>query len=175
VASWGWLQSLFFIVCINQSHFFLSLFSSTSMIFFNFYLHNIMGGEEEWGGQLGVASWGWLQTPFFIVCLNQGHFFSKSFFINLYGFFRIFFLSKYHRERSGGRVVQEHECPKESLKLSLPGSCQNLISIFKSNPADFGRSQVTQWSEVDVDSGKVAHWWCVPNFKSRIKKIKKFE
>jgi hypothetical protein len=31
------------------------------------------------GGQLGVASWGWLQSPFFIVCLNQGHFFLSLF------------------------------------------------------------------------------------------------
>jgi hypothetical protein len=32
-----------------------------------------------------------------------------------------------------------------------------LISIFKLNPADFGRTWVTRWSEVDADSGKVAH------------------
>jgi hypothetical protein len=55
-------------------------------------------------------------------------------------------------------VIQEHECPKKSLMLSLPGSCQDLISIFKSNPADFGHSRVTRWSEVDAVSGKVAHW-----------------
>ena len=32
------------------------------------------------GGQLGFAA------AFSIVCLNQGHFFPKSFFINFYGF-----------------------------------------------------------------------------------------
>jgi hypothetical protein len=32
----------------------------------------------HWGGQLGVASWGWLQSPLFIVCL-KAIFFSKSF------------------------------------------------------------------------------------------------
>jgi hypothetical protein len=59
---------------------------------------------------------------------------------------------------SGGRVIQEPECPNKSLRLSLPKSCQNLISIFKSNPADFGRSQASRWSEVDAESKKVAHW-----------------
>ena len=59
-----------------------------------------MGREEKWGCQLGVVSWGWLQSPFFIVCLNQGHFFSKSFFINFYDFFPIFF-SKHYVERGG--------------------------------------------------------------------------
>jgi len=59
---------------------------------------------------------------------------------------------------SGGRVIQELECPKESLKLILPGSCQNLISILESNPVDFGLSWASRWSEVDADSGKVAHW-----------------
>jgi hypothetical protein len=57
-----------------------------------------MGREEEWGSQQGVASLGWLQSPFFIVRLNQDHFFSKSFFINFYNFFRI---SEYHGERGG--------------------------------------------------------------------------
>jgi hypothetical protein len=40
-------------------------------------------GVASWGGQLewpaGVASLGWLQPSFFIVCLNQGHFFPKFF------------------------------------------------------------------------------------------------
>jgi hypothetical protein len=60
VASWGWLQSLFFIVCLKQGHFFLSLFSSISMNFFDFleffeknfeifFLQNIMGrGKVGW-------------------------------------------------------------------------------------------------------------------------------
>jgi hypothetical protein len=56
---------------------------------------------------------------------------------------------------SGGRVI--HECPKESLKWSFPGSCQNLVSILKSNPSDFGQSRAMRWSEVDANSGKVAH------------------
>jgi hypothetical protein len=29
-------------------------------VFFFFFLQNIMGREEEWVGQLEVASWGWL-------------------------------------------------------------------------------------------------------------------
>jgi hypothetical protein len=53
----------------------------------------------------------------------------------------------------------EHAGPPLGLIVAnLPESCQNLISIFKSNPAYFGRSRVTGWSEVDADSGKVAHW-----------------
>jgi hypothetical protein len=65
-----------------------------------------MGREEEWGGQLGVASWGWLQSPFFIVCLNQGHFISESFFINFYDFLDFFSLkiSWGERWRVAGRV-----------------------------------------------------------------------
>jgi hypothetical protein len=38
-----------------------------------------MGREEEWGDQLGVASLGWLQSPFFIVCLNQGNSFVSDY------------------------------------------------------------------------------------------------
>jgi hypothetical protein len=39
-----------------------------------------------------------------------------------------FVSSKYHGERGGegGRVIWEHESPKKSLRLSLPGSYQNL-------------------------------------------------
>jgi ribosomal protein L29 len=44
------------------------------------------------------------------------------------------------------------------ILANLPGSCKNLISIFKSNLADFGRSRVSRWSEVNTDSEKVAHW-----------------
>jgi hypothetical protein len=79
VANWGWLQSPFFIVCLYQGHFFLSYFSSISMIFSNVFLQTIKGKEEEWGGQLGVTSLGSLQCPFLIVCLNQGHFFLSLF------------------------------------------------------------------------------------------------
>jgi hypothetical protein len=68
-----------------------------SLNFLNFFLQN-MGRDKKLGGQLGVASWGWLQSPFFIVCLNQGHFFSNFFFINFYDFFE-FFSSKYHEKR----------------------------------------------------------------------------
>jgi hypothetical protein len=50
---------------------FLSLFSSISMVFSNFFLQNIMGKEVG----------------------------------------------------SGGRVIQESECPNRSLRLSLPESC----------------------------------------------------
>jgi hypothetical protein len=84
-----------------------------------------------------------LQSLFFIVCLNQGHFFSKFFSIS----FLEFFLSQNIMGReagSGGRVIQKHECPKESLKLSLPGSYQNLISILESNPVNFGQSLATR-------------------------------
>jgi hypothetical protein len=60
-----------------------------------------MGREEDWGSQLGVASWGSLQSPFYIVCLNQGHFFLSLFSsISMISF--EFFSSKYHRDR--GRV-----------------------------------------------------------------------
>jgi hypothetical protein len=31
---------------------------------------------------------------------------------------------------SGGRVIQEHESPKKSLRLSLPGSYQNFITYW---------------------------------------------
>jgi hypothetical protein len=50
-----------------------------------------MGREEECGGQLGVASWGWLQSPFFIVCHNLGHFFLSLFLSITIHFFGIFF------------------------------------------------------------------------------------
>jgi hypothetical protein len=53
VATWGWLQSPFFIVCLKQGHFFLSFFSSIFMNFLNFFLQNIMGREKKWGGHLG--------------------------------------------------------------------------------------------------------------------------
>jgi hypothetical protein len=59
-----------------------------------------MGREKKWGGQMGGGQMGWLQYPFFIVCVNQGHFFSKSFSINFYDFFE-FFSSEYHGERGG--------------------------------------------------------------------------
>jgi hypothetical protein len=73
---------------------------------------------------------------------------------------------------SEGRVIQEHKCLKESLKRSLPGSCQNLISILESNSADFGQSRATRLSEVDADSRKVAHWGAggvcqISNLKSK--------
>jgi hypothetical protein len=61
-----------------------------------------MGREEKWGGQVGLASLGWLQSPFFIVCLNKGHFFSKSFFINFYDLFEFF-----HQNIMGREVVSE--------------------------------------------------------------------
>jgi hypothetical protein len=51
VASWGWLQSPFFIVCHNQGHFFLSVFSSITMIFIELFSQNIMGREVESGGK----------------------------------------------------------------------------------------------------------------------------
>jgi hypothetical protein len=38
-----------------------------------------MRREEKWGCQLGVASLGWLQSSFFIACLNQGHIFLSLF------------------------------------------------------------------------------------------------
>jgi hypothetical protein len=69
--------------------------------FFEFFSSNIMGREKKWGGQLGVASLGWLQSPFFIVCLDQGHFFSNFSFINFYDFFKLF-SSEYHGERGEG-------------------------------------------------------------------------
>jgi hypothetical protein len=55
-------------------------------------------------------------------------------------------------------VILFYEYPKESLKLSLPGSCQNPIGILEFNFVDFGQSRVTGWSEVDANSVKVAHW-----------------
>jgi hypothetical protein len=57
----------------------------------------------------------------------------------------------------GGRVKLEHECPKESLKLSLPGSCKILISILESNPDHFSLSRPMRLSEVDADAAKVTH------------------
>jgi hypothetical protein len=90
-----------------------------------------MGREVEWGGQLGLASWGWLQSPFFIVCLNQGHFFLSLFSSISMIFFKLFY-SKYHGERGGewGRIIQDHESPNKSLSLSLPGSYQNFITYW---------------------------------------------
>jgi hypothetical protein len=55
-------------------------------------------GVRPWDGQLGVATWGWLQSPFFIVCLKQGHFF-LSFFSSIFMNFFEFLSSKYHGER----------------------------------------------------------------------------
>jgi hypothetical protein len=69
------------------------------MIFFEFFFSNILGGEEEWGGQMGVASWGWLQSPFLIVCLNQSHFFLSLLSTISIISFRICF-TKYHGERA---------------------------------------------------------------------------
>jgi hypothetical protein len=119
VASWGWLESPFFTVCLNQGHFFLSLFPSMSLIFFKSISSKYYGergrvgwpaggsqlGVASWwwpaeGGQLGVASSSWLQSPFFIVCLNQGHFFLSLFSsISMINF--EFLSSKYHVERGG--------------------------------------------------------------------------
>jgi hypothetical protein len=83
MASWGWLQSPFFIVCLKQGHFFLSLFPSISMIFFEFVSQNIMGTEEE----------------------------------------------------SGEKV---YKYKNMNAHRNLPESCQNLISILESNPAHIG-------------------------------------
>jgi hypothetical protein len=100
------------------------------MNFLVFFLQNIMR-EEKWGGQLGVASLGWMQPSFFIVCLNQGHSFPKSFpksfFINFYDSFQIFFFKISWGKRWKG--IQGHESPKQSLGLSLPGNYQNLIMM----------------------------------------------
>jgi hypothetical protein len=79
---------------------------------------------------------------------------------------------------SGGRVLQELECPKKSLRLSLPGSCKNLISIFKLNPADFGQSWATRWSFRAKSKNTSGQWVLegvcqISNLKS--KKLKKFE
>jgi hypothetical protein len=52
---------------------------------------------RPWGRQLGVASWGWLQSPFFIVCIIQGHF--KKKFSSISMIFSESFSSKYHKER----------------------------------------------------------------------------
>jgi hypothetical protein len=45
-----------------------------------------------------VASRGWLQSPLFIVCLKQGHFFLSLFKLISMNFFE-FVSSKYHGER----------------------------------------------------------------------------
>jgi hypothetical protein len=64
-----------------------------------------MGIEEKWGGQLGVASSGWLQFPFFIASLNQGHFFLSLFSSISMNFF---FQNIMVREvESGGRVYKD--------------------------------------------------------------------
>jgi hypothetical protein len=64
-----------------------------------------MGREEKWGGQLWVASLGWLQSPFFIGCLNQGHFFLSLFSSISMNFFDFFLQNIMVREvESGGRV-----------------------------------------------------------------------
>jgi hypothetical protein len=111
LASWGWLQLPFFIVCLNQGHFFSKFFLSISTIsFLQIFFFKISWGERKsgvasWGwpvggGQLGVASWGWLQSPFFIVCLNQGHcFISLSSSISMI-FFKLF-LQNIIGERGG--------------------------------------------------------------------------
>ena len=67
-----------------------------------------MGREEEWGGQLGVASLGWLQSPFFIACLNQGHVFLSLFSSISMNFLNFFLQNIMVREvESGGRVYQD--------------------------------------------------------------------
>jgi hypothetical protein len=58
----------------------------------------------------------------------------------------------------GGRVIQEHKCPKESLKVSLPGSCQNLIRILESNPVHFGQSRATWWSYSAKSKNTLGQW-----------------
>jgi hypothetical protein len=75
---------------------------------------------------VGWPAGGWLQPSFFIVCLNQGHFFHQFLL-----FFSIFFLQNImgREVESGGKGVQGHESPKKSLRSSLPGSYQNLIMI----------------------------------------------
>jgi hypothetical protein len=100
VASWGWLQSPFFIVCHNQGHFFLGLFSSISMNFVKFFSSKYHGerGTVGWpagGGQLGLAAVSLLHN-----CLNQGHFLKSFFLMNFYDFFEFFSL-EYHGEREG--------------------------------------------------------------------------
>jgi hypothetical protein len=75
--------------------------SSISMIFSNFFLQNILGREEEWGGQLGVASWGWFQPLFYIVCLNQDHFFLRLF-SSISMIFSNFFLQNMEIEKEWG-------------------------------------------------------------------------
>jgi hypothetical protein len=88
----------FFIVCLNQGHFFSKSFLINFYDFIRIYFYKISWGERK----SGVASLGWLQSSLFIVCLNQGHFFTNFFSINFYDFFPNFFGTKYHGER--GRV-----------------------------------------------------------------------
>jgi hypothetical protein len=92
----------FFIVCLNQGHFFSKSFFINFYDFIRIYFYKISWGERK----SGVASLGWLQSPFFIVCLNQGHFFTKSFFINFYDFFQIFFAQNImgREEEWGGQL-----------------------------------------------------------------------
>jgi hypothetical protein len=71
-----------------------------------------MSREEQWGDQLGVATRGWLQSPFFTVCLNQGHFF-LNLFSSVSMTFCEFLSSKYHEERR--RVLQDHDSQKKTL------------------------------------------------------------
>jgi hypothetical protein len=66
------------------------------MIFLELFFFKYHGGEEKWGGQLGVVSLDWLESPFFIVCLNQGHFYSS-----LFSSISLIFSSEYHEERGG--------------------------------------------------------------------------
>jgi hypothetical protein len=101
VASWGWLQSPFFIVCLNQGHFFFKSFFINFYDFFKILFFKISWGERK----SGVASGDLLQSPFFLVCLNQGHFFSKSFssiFMIFFGFKKIIFFKISWGERKSG-------------------------------------------------------------------------
>jgi hypothetical protein len=123
----------------------MPLFSKSFFInFYNFF--QIFVFIISWGEiKNKVTSWRW---PTGVGCslpvLIKATFFLSLFLSVSMGFFIISFSKNIigREVGKGGRVIQEHECPKESLKLSLPKSFQNLISIFKSNPADFGRSRV---------------------------------
>jgi hypothetical protein len=91
------------------------------MNFFEFFSSNYHGerGKVGWpagGSQLGLAAVSLLHN-----CLNQGHFFSKSLFMNFYDFFE-FLSSEYHGERegeSGSKGYTRTGKPKEISKIEF--------------------------------------------------------